>query len=133
MGRLETKKCGRNTSLPMNELLCRILGEHRLQWISHKINIWHSEQSKKITSWGPFWSYQLNRTANLAHLPRNQAEWAELAVFFSCYFQNSPLDFDFFNYHGCQTFILYEIHWYLSQRSLCLSKPPNKVDIITHS
>ena len=32
---------------------------------------------------GPFWSYQLNSTANLAHLPRNWAKWAELAVLFS--------------------------------------------------
>ena len=37
---------------------------------------------------------------------------------------NGPQDFDFFNCHGCQTFILFEIHRYLS---------PKKVDIITHS
>ena len=34
---------------------------------------------KKSKFWEPFWSYQLNSTANLAHLPRNPAEWAELA------------------------------------------------------
>ena len=40
-------------------------------------------QLKKIKSWGRFWTCQLNSTANLAHLPRNKAEWAELAVLFS--------------------------------------------------
>ena len=29
---------------------------------------WHLWQLKKIKSWGPFWSYQLNSTANSAHL-----------------------------------------------------------------
>ena len=33
---------------------------------------------KKLKSWGPFWSYQLNSLINLAHLPRNLAKWAEL-------------------------------------------------------
>jgi hypothetical protein len=47
------------------------------------MNIWHPGQLKKLKSWGPFWSYQLNSTANLAHLPRNRAKWAELAVLFS--------------------------------------------------
>jgi hypothetical protein len=46
------------------------------------MNIQHPGQLKKLKSWGPFWSYQLNSNANLAHLPRNQAEWAELAVLF---------------------------------------------------
>ena len=32
---------------------------------------------KKLKSWGPFRSYQLKSTANLADLPRNQAKWAE--------------------------------------------------------
>jgi hypothetical protein len=44
------------------------------------MNIWHPGQLKKLKSWGRFRSYQLNSTANLAHLPRNQAKWAELAV-----------------------------------------------------
>ena len=30
------------------------------------------EESK---SWGPFWSYQLNSTANPAHLPQNWPNW----------------------------------------------------------
>ena len=34
--------------------------------ISHKMNIWHPWQLKKSKSWGPFWSYQLNSTANSA-------------------------------------------------------------------
>jgi hypothetical protein len=37
---------------------------------------------KKSKSWGPFWSYQLNSTANSAYPPRKWAKWAELAVLF---------------------------------------------------
>ena len=33
------------------------------------------------------------------------------------YLQNGPQDFDFFNGHGCQTFILAEIHYYLGART----------------
>jgi hypothetical protein len=54
-----------------------------MQWISHKMNIRHPGQLKKLKSWWPFWSYQLNSTANLAHLPRNRAKSAESAVLFS--------------------------------------------------
>ena len=61
---------------------------------------------KKSKSWGPFWSYQLDSSANLTHLPQRWAKWAE--------FQNGTQDFDFFNCHVCQTFILAEIHCYLS-------------------
>jgi hypothetical protein len=32
---------------------------------------------------GPFWSYQLNSTANPAHLLQTWDKWAELAVLFS--------------------------------------------------
>ena len=35
---------------------------------------------KKSNSWGPFWSYQLNSTANPAHLPQNWAKLANSAV-----------------------------------------------------
>ena len=31
---------------------------------------------KKSKSWVPFWSYQLNSTANLAHLPQIRANWS---------------------------------------------------------
>ena len=31
----------------------------------------HPWQLKKSKSWGPFWSYQINSTANPAHLPQN--------------------------------------------------------------
>ena len=44
---------------------------------------WHLWQLKESKSWGPFWSYQLNSTANPAHLPQKWAKWAELAVLFS--------------------------------------------------
>ena len=43
----------------------------------------HPCQLKKLKSWGPFWSYQLNTTANLTHLPRKLAKWAEFAVQFN--------------------------------------------------
>jgi hypothetical protein len=43
----------------------------------------HLWQLKKSKSWGPFWSYQLNSSANPAHLPQKLAKWAELAVLFS--------------------------------------------------
>ena len=36
---------------------------------SHMCNR-HLWQFKKSKSWGPFWSYQLNSTANPAHLPQ---------------------------------------------------------------
>ena len=45
--------------------------------------------------WGPFWSYQLNSSANSAYWPRKWAKWAELAVLFSWQLQKSPHDFDF--------------------------------------
>ena len=38
---------------------------------------------KKSKSWGPFWSYQLDSTANIAHLPKKLAKLAKLAVLFS--------------------------------------------------
>ena len=38
---------------------------------------------KKIKSWEPFWSYQLNSSADSAHLPQNWAKLAKLAVLFS--------------------------------------------------
>ena len=38
---------------------------------------------KKSKSWWPFWSYQLNSTANLANLAQFLGKWAELAVLFS--------------------------------------------------
>ena len=49
--------------------------------VSHLI--WIIGNWKKIKSWGPFWSYQLNSNANPVHLPQIWAKWAELAVLFS--------------------------------------------------
>ena len=71
-------------------------------------------QLKKSKSWGPFWSCQLNSTANLAHLANFLGKWAELAVLFSWWLQTDPQEFDVFNCHGCKRFILPEIHCYLS-------------------
>jgi hypothetical protein len=48
-----------------------------------QMNNWHPWQLKQSKSWGPFWSYHLNNTANSAHLPQKWAKWAELAVLFS--------------------------------------------------
>ena len=87
---------------------------HGSQLISNKINIRHPGQLKKSKSWEPFWSYQLNSTANFANLAQFWGKWAGLPVLFSWKLQNGPKDFDFFNCHGCQTFILYEIHCYQS-------------------
>ena len=72
------------------------------QWISNKINIRHPWQLKKSNSWEPFWSYQLNSTANPAHLPPNWAKLAKLAVLFSWQLQKGSQDFDFFNCLGCK-------------------------------
>jgi hypothetical protein len=42
------------------------------------MNIRHPGQlQNKLKFWGPFWSYQLNRTANLAHF---LGKWSGLAV-----------------------------------------------------
>ena len=35
-------------TLPRNELLCQLFWGHRYQWISHKMNIRHPGQLKKI-------------------------------------------------------------------------------------
>ena len=45
------------------------------------MKVWHSWQLKK--SWGPFWSYQLNSTANSAHFARFLGKWAKLSVLLS--------------------------------------------------
>ena len=52
------------------------------QWISANIKVWHPWQLKQSKSWGPFWSYQLNSTANSAHLAHFRGKWAGLAVLF---------------------------------------------------
>ena len=41
---------------------------------------WHPWQLKKSKSWGPFWSSQLNSTANSAHLAHFCGKWTGLAV-----------------------------------------------------
>ena len=58
--------------------------------------IWHPWELKKSKSWEPFWSYQLNSTANPAHLPQKWAKLAKSAVLFSWWLQNGSQDFDFF-------------------------------------
>ena len=97
----------------------------------------HPWPLKKSKSWGPFWSYLLNSTANPAHLPQKQAKRAELAVQFSWQLQNGPQDLNFFNCPGCRTFILCEIHRYLCppkswhNNSFLGSVPMHNSDIAT--
>ena len=43
------------------------------------MNNWDPWQLKKSKSWGPFWSYQLNSSANSAYSPLKWVKWAELA------------------------------------------------------
>jgi hypothetical protein len=45
------------------------LNENRLKWIIGTNGNW-----KKSKSWGLFWSYWLDSTANLAHLPKKLAK-----------------------------------------------------------
>ena len=59
------------------------IGGLKSQWNLAQMNNRHPWRLKKSKSWGPFWSYQLNSTANTANLPQKWAKWAELAVLFS--------------------------------------------------
>ena len=62
----------------INELLCM---ENAGAEIANKgLGPMAIEKSK---SWEPFWSYQLNSTANPAHLPQNWTKLAKSAVLFS--------------------------------------------------
>ena len=54
----------------------------RYQCFSYHMNNRQPWQLKKSKSWGLFWSYQLDSSANPVHLPQNWAKWAELAVLF---------------------------------------------------
>ena len=53
---------------------------HGSQWFSHKMNNQHPLQLKKSKSWEPFWSYQLNSTANLVNLAQFWGKWAGLST-----------------------------------------------------
>ena len=67
------------------------------------MNFPQKAELKKLKPWGPFWSYRLNSTANLAHY---------FPVLFSiCIVPKWAQDFDFFNYQGCWIFIWAEFHW----------------------
>ena len=91
----------------------------RYQCFLHQVNNRQPWQLKKSKSWKPLWTYQLDSSANPAHLPQKWAKWAELAALFGWYTsQTAPKltpGFHFFSIAmGCQTFILADIHWYLS-------------------
>ena len=67
----------------------RLLGVKNVRaWVSmdfteDKYSAPRTNEKMKRKSWEPFWSYQLNSTANPAHLPYNWARLAKLAVQFS--------------------------------------------------
>ena len=63
------------------------------------MNSWDQWQLKKSKSCKPFWSYQLDSTANSAHLPE---KWAKLAVLFRCKLQNGSQDFNLLDCHGLE-------------------------------
>ena len=97
------QQCGNKLYTPLrNNLLCQLFRGHIQQCISAMMKVWHPWQLKRQNTGEGFWSYQLNSTANPAHLPR---KWAKLAVLFSWQLQNGPQDFDFFNCHGRRLFI----------------------------
>ena len=54
----------------------------RSQCSSPQMSNRHPCLLKQSKSWGAFWSYHLNSTANPAHLPQKWAKLAELAVLF---------------------------------------------------
>ena len=60
----------------------QLIGRHRSHWKYAQMNNRHPWQLKKKKSkfWMPFWSYQLNSTANSAY---SLQKWAELAVLFN--------------------------------------------------
>ena len=60
--------------------MCR----HGSQWFSHKMNNRHPLQLKKSKSWEPFGSYQLNSTANPAHLPQNRPNFEVNGLDWQC-------------------------------------------------
>ena len=90
------------------------------------MNNQHPWSFKKLKSWRPFWSYQLNRTANsafLAILVVNRLNWQ--CCLNSWQLQNTPQDCEFFQW----PWVLI-IH--LSLFSL-RPMPPNIFDIISFS
>ena len=62
---------------------------HGSQWFSHKMNNWHPLQLKKSKSWEPFGSYQLNSTANPAHLPQNRPNFEVNGLDWQCFLAGS--------------------------------------------
>ena len=62
-------------TVAMNELLCLKNAAPISHCFSPHTSNWRLWQLKKIKSLGPFWSYQLNSTANPAHLPQFGPNW----------------------------------------------------------
>ena len=82
IGKTNTTILDAGTSLFTVPIPKIIIAKNARAWISYKINIRHPLQLKKSKSWKPFRSYQLNSTANPAHLPQNWAKLAKSAVLF---------------------------------------------------
>ena len=62
---------------------------------------------KKSKSWGPLWSYQLNSTANLAHLAHSLMGWIGSAVYLIA--SKRPPGFQFFQFPWVQTLYMYKL------------------------
>ena len=74
------------------------------------MKVWHPWQFRKSKSWGPFWSYQLNSTANSAHFAQflcNGPNWQCCSAGSS---KTAPRILIFFNCPVYWVFILCEIH-----------------------
>ena len=76
-------------TLLIDEIISAKKRGHGSKLISYKINFRHPGQLKKWKSWEPFWSYQLNSTANPAHLPQNWAKFEVNWLDWQCYLAGS--------------------------------------------
>jgi hypothetical protein len=101
--------------LAINELLCLKNAGAQISFFLHQMNNRQPWQLKKSKTCGPFWNYQLDINANLAHLPQKWAKWAEWAVCLAGSSKTTPRILICSIAMGrCQTFILAEIFFYLS-------------------
>ena len=85
LGWVKMTNCLKQVKLHKKILLCPInRGTHwtiEISWNEYSALGNNGNLKKKIL--GPFWSYQLNSTANSAYSPQKWAKWTELAVLFS--------------------------------------------------
>ena len=88
----------------------------RSHCFSSHMNNRHLWQLKKSKSWGPFWSYQLNSTANPAHLPQSMGQMGLIGSAVQLVGpKQSPRILIFSNAMGAKpSFILSDIYCYQS-------------------